>query len=81
MEIAVKNFGPIKSGSIDLSKRFYVFVGHNNSGKTYMANLVWSACNTKNFSHIRDEITNEFIEKYQENFTIVNNETQFIINR
>jgi predicted ATPase len=80
MEITVKNFGPIKHGSIDLSKRFYVFVGHNNSGKTYMANLMWSACNTMNFHHIRDEITNEFIEKYQDNLTIVNNETQFIIN-
>lgn len=42
MKLNVKNFGPIKEGEIDLSKRFYVFVGHNNSGKTYMANLVWS---------------------------------------
>lgn len=41
MKLKIKNFGPIKKGEIDLSKRFYVFVGYNNSGKTYMAQLMW----------------------------------------
>lgn len=41
MYLEVKNFGPIKSGKIDLTKKFYVFVGYNNSGKTYMAHLMW----------------------------------------
>jgi hypothetical protein len=41
MKLTIKNIGPItQKSSIDLSKRFYVFVGYNNSGKTYMANLL-----------------------------------------
>ncbi len=41
MKLKIKNFGPIQQGEIDLNKRFYVFVGYNNSGKTYMAQLIW----------------------------------------
>ncbi|MGB0930293.1 MAG: AAA family ATPase [Chitinophagales bacterium] len=42
MKLSVKNLGPIQKGEIDLSKRLYVFVGYNNSGKTYMSQLLWS---------------------------------------
>ncbi len=42
MKLQVKNLGPIKKGEIDLDKRFYVFVGYNNSGKTYMSQVIWS---------------------------------------
>lgn len=42
MYLTVKNLGPIQEGKIDLSKKFYVFVGYNNSGKTYMAHLLWT---------------------------------------
>ena len=42
MKLSVKNLGPIKQGEIDLSKRFSVFVGYNNSGKTYMAQVIWT---------------------------------------
>jgi predicted ATPase len=42
MKLRVKNLGPIKQGEIDLSKRFFVFVGYNNTGKTYMAQVLWS---------------------------------------
>ncbi len=41
MKLKVKNLGPIRQGEIDLDKRFYVFVGYNNSGKTYMSQLLW----------------------------------------
>ena len=50
-EIAVKllieNLGPIKNNkqTIDLSKKFYVFVGANNSGKTYVSQLLWTIFN------------------------------------
>ncbi|MFK7904558.1 MAG: AAA family ATPase [Chitinophagales bacterium] len=47
MKLVVQNFGPIRSGEIDLSKRFYVFVGKNNSGKTYMAHLMWALFHTE----------------------------------
>jgi len=42
MKISVKNLGSIKSGTVNLDERFTVFVGYNNSGKTYMANTIWS---------------------------------------
>lgn len=61
MRLTVNNLGSIKnnSQSIDLSKRFYVFVGKNNSGKTYFTQLLWTLFN-------RETISN-FAEKYQDN--------------
>ncbi len=47
MKLLVKNLGPIRSNTqtIDLSKRFYIFVGPNNSGKTYVSQLLWTIFN------------------------------------
>jgi predicted ATPase len=45
MRLIINNLGPIKQGEIDLSKDFYVFVGYNNSGKTYMSHLFWTLFN------------------------------------
>lgn len=47
MKLLVKNFGPIcnNTQTIDLSKKFYVFVGNNNSGKTYISQLLWAIFN------------------------------------
>ncbi len=42
MKLVVKNFGPIVEGEIDLTKKLYIFVGYNNSGKTYMSQLLWA---------------------------------------
>jgi len=41
MEIEVENFGPISSGRVDL-KPLTVFIGPNNSGKSYTAMLIHS---------------------------------------
>lgn len=48
MLLTVKNFGPIKKATIDLTKRMYVFVGYNNSGKTYMSQLLFALLNPAN---------------------------------
>ncbi len=40
MIVSVKNFGQIASASIDMSN-FSLFVGHNNSGKTMMMQLIY----------------------------------------
>lgn len=47
MEILIKNLGSIKNNkqTIDLSKKLYVFVGNNNSGKTYVSQLIWTIVN------------------------------------
>jgi predicted ATPase len=41
MKLVVKNFGTIKESVIDLSKRYYFFVGYNNTGKTYLSKLIY----------------------------------------
>lgn len=43
MKLIIKNLGPIKNNtqSIDLSKDLLVFVGRNNSAKSYVAQLLW----------------------------------------
>ncbi len=48
MKLIVENFGPIKKGEIDLNKKFYAFVGYNNTGKTYMSQLLWGIFNYDN---------------------------------
>lgn len=40
MKLIVENLGPIEYAEIDLNKKFYCFVGYNNSGKTYLASLL-----------------------------------------
>ena len=54
----MKNFGPIRNNTqtIDLSKKFYVFVGHNNSGKTYISQLLWAIINRGVISKFADSI-------------------------
>jgi predicted ATPase len=41
MKIAVKNFGAIKEGTVDLSKKLNIFCGPNGTGKTYMAYMIY----------------------------------------
>lgn len=41
MQINVENFGPIRKGSVDLSKKITIFCGPNGTGKTYMAYLIY----------------------------------------
>lgn len=64
MKLLVKNFGPIRNNTqtIDLSKKFYVFVGHNNSGKTYMSQLLWAIFNPEVISKFAHSLENFPIE-------------------
>jgi predicted ATP-dependent endonuclease of OLD family len=59
MKLKVRNLGPIRQGEIDLDKRFYVFVGYNNSGKTYMSQLLWSLID----KDTRDVFNRNILEK------------------
>jgi len=43
--LSVEKFGPIKSASVTLAP-FTVFTGHNNTGKSYLASLIWAALNS-----------------------------------
>jgi len=74
--------GPIKKGEIDLSKKFYVFVGYNNSGKTYVSQLLWALCNAKTIRKFSDskEIEGLSIEG-GDRFEITQNLIDDILNR
>lgn len=81
MKVIFNNLGPIKKGEIDLSKRFYLFVGQNNSGKTYTSNLLWCIFNPKTISSFTEDsnmvlpiegnklvLTEEFISELLEKY-------------
>ncbi len=72
MKLHIQNLGPIKEATIDLSKRFYTFVGYNNSGKTYLANLLWCVFSRIDYSFFKD-----FIERNKNNYYF-QNETSVI---
>ncbi|MFT5619041.1 MAG: hypothetical protein ACI85I_002278 [Arenicella sp.] len=63
MILKIKNLGPIKEASIDLSKKHYLFVGYNNTGKTYLTNLLYDVFKKETlmrFSEEHDSSTLEF---------------------
>lgn len=59
MKIGIKNFGLIKKANISLDKRFYVFVGYNNTGKTYLSQILWSLYDK--------DVNKEFIKQHKYN--------------
>lgn len=70
MKLHIKNLGPIKEATIDLSKRFYTFVGYNNTGKTYLANLLYCVFNPDSYAdlEIEDEDEDEDTKYNEDNF-------------
>lgn len=58
----VKNFGKIKSADIELSP-FIIFIGDNNSGKSYLMSLLWGVINKfyyilKNYNDVNSKYYN-----------------------
>lgn len=77
MQLILKNFGPIKRGKIDLTKKFYLFVGPNNSGKTYVSQLLWCIFNEKTmeqfsekFNCLLEGLAVQAIHGVQENYSV-----------
>ncbi|MDO9512892.1 MAG: AAA family ATPase [Bacteroidales bacterium] len=48
MKIEIKNLGAINKASFDLSKKLTVFCGPNNSGKTYVAFMIYALTKSGN---------------------------------
>jgi predicted ATP-dependent endonuclease of OLD family len=63
MKLVVKNYGAIKEGTIDLSKKLYLFVGYNNTGKTYLTKLIYEIFNPDTLNDFSNSNYNEF--KYE----------------
>jgi predicted ATPase len=72
MKIEVKNFGKIKKGQIDLDKKVTVFVGYNNSGKTYMSQLLWSLNSLEYLT--KYSLKNYFNEEKNESLIVISEE-------
>ena len=46
--VSLTDFGRIESAKIDVSK-FMVFVGENNTGKSYVLQLMWGIIENRSF--------------------------------
>lgn len=57
MKLHIQNFGPIQEATIDLTKRIYVFVGYNNSGKTFLSQLMWSIFSESTLQRFSRKVT------------------------
>ncbi len=83
LKIKVTEFGPIQKGEVVL-KPFTIFFGKNNTGKTYMAYLIWGITNSdwithsfstrKYYSFKSDALTRKLLEIYNKVTTKGNNE-------
>lgn len=82
MKILIKNLGSIKNNKqvIDLSKKLYVFVGNNNSGKTYVSQLIWTISNHEIQEEFSEQVDIDFdVEK--DNFEISKELIEDILNK
>lgn len=75
--LSVKNFGKIKEANIELAP-FTLFVGDNNSGKSYILSLIWGILDTINISNNGKylfELNNSIISQdiYNKCMCILNN--------
>ena len=61
-KIRVENLGVIKEGEVDISKPLTIFTGPNNSGKSYMAYLVYGCLKTAS-SQVNNKKANELYIK------------------
>ena len=86
MKLIIKNLGPIKNNTkaIDLSKDFFVFVGQNNSGKSYVAQLLWAIFNEDiihKFARTNVEIIDNKIVENINNIEVTSELLAVILNR
>lgn len=86
MKLIIKNLGPIKNNTqaIDLSKDFFVFVGQNNSGKSYVAQLLWAIFNQDiihKFARTNVEIIDNKIVENINNIEVTSELLEEILNK
>jgi len=68
MKLTVKNFGPIKSAKVDV-KPLTVFVGPSNTGKSYLAMLIYVIAKVMKAPH-EDMVRRLFHEHIEENLVM-----------
>ena len=75
--LPIRNFGKIKQADIDLQE-FVLFVGDNNSGKTYIMQLIYGIFNYIAKTNFKKP-SNIAIPSNFEDFTINNNSFNYYI--
>lgn len=64
MKLIINKFPPITQRcEIDLSKKLTLFVGHNNSGKTYISQLIWGIFDDINLKELISCTNDNFISQ------------------
>ncbi|MBE7649265.1 ATP-binding protein [Tenacibaculum finnmarkense] len=66
MKIELNNLGAIKKAELDISKKLTIFCGPNNSGKTYVAFMIY-ALTKSGPKYFRDSESKSFINELLEN--------------
>ena len=81
MKLKIKKFMPIKEEcEIDLNKKFLVFVGKNNSGKTYVSQLIWGIFSRSLSIYVFNNNGNKFLDERKEGKFIFELNEKFITN-
>ncbi len=80
MLLIIKNFGAIKEARIDLSKKHYFFVGYNNTGKTYLAKLIYDIFSSEVQKDFTESVHNSFEIDKTECLTLTETMVQNILN-
>lgn len=70
MELIIKNLGSIKNAKIALDKKFYVFVGYNNTGKTYLSQILWSLFDQEVYTNFINNRKYEELNLNNDNFIL-----------
>jgi len=66
-KVIVNNFGKIKNAEIDVSK-LVLFVGENNSGKSYLLTLLWGLLDQESRTILLRPSLSENIKEYSEEY-------------
>ncbi len=77
MKIEIKNLGAVKSAKFDLNKKLTIFCGPNNSGKTYVAFMIYALAKSDNkFFRNPDgaSLVSELLKKEEVDFELDYNE-------
>ncbi len=67
MILTIKNLGALKEAEIDLNKDLILLCGHNNTGKTYVAYLIYNILHLSLGSKLYKSIENLFNISYERN--------------
>ena len=64
LKLTLENFGPLRKAEIDL-KPMTIFIGPNNSGKTYAATMIYSLFQSVERAYLRPGSPSRFFKSWE----------------